>query len=171
MAKDWKRLADAVRDARKRHEPPLRQEDLAELARVSLGSIQTLERGAGYTRMPRAAYSVAYALGWTTESIDTVLDGGDPAYREQQESVGAVAPAPASDYAARLPLAVRDALSAGELVDTEVLDLGPDDSGMRMIVVVTREERTPEDVEEMRARLAQWAKKKGKLRRIASDSE
>lgn len=170
MAKDWKRLADAVRDARKRHDPPLRQEDLAERAQVSLGSIQTLERGAGYTRMPRAAYSVAHVLGWTTESIDAILAGGDPTYREQAETAAAP-PSQAPDYAARLPLAVRDALSAGELVDTEVLDLGPDDSGMRMIVVVTREERSPGDVEEMRARLAQWAKKKGELRRIASNSE
>jgi DNA-binding XRE family transcriptional regulator len=170
MAKDWKRLADAVRDARKRHDPPLRQEDLAERAQVSLGSIQTLERGTGYTRMPRAAYSVAHALGWTTESIDAVLDGGDPTRRDQP-GAAPTAPAGSTDYAARLPLAVRDALSAGELVDTEVLDLGPDDSGMRMIVVVTREERSAEDVEEMRARLAEWAKKKTELRRIATDSE
>jgi DNA-binding XRE family transcriptional regulator len=169
MAQDWKRLADAVRDARKRHVPPLRQEDLAERAQVSLGSIQTLERGAGYTRMPRAAYSVAHVLGWTTESIDAVLSGGDPTLREQQD--GAQPSVAAADYAARLPLAVRDALSAGELVDTEVLDLGPDDSGMRMIVVVTREERSSEDVERMRANLSQWTKKKGKLRRIASDPE
>lgn len=170
MAKDWKRLADVVRDARKRHEPPLRQEDLAERAQVSLGSIQTLERGTGYTRMPRAAYSVAHVLGWTTESIEAVLAGGDPTYREQPHS----APAPAAtvpDYAARLPLAVRDALSAGELVDTEVLDLGSDDSGMRMIVVVTREQRSSEDLEKMRANLSQWTKKKGKLRRIASDPD
>lgn len=167
MDRNWKRLADAVRDARKRRD--LRQEDLADLAKVSLGSIQTLERGTGYTRMPRAAFSVAHALGWTTESIDAVLDGGDPIDRERREA--SVAPPSGSDATARLPLAVRDALSAGELVDTEVLDLGPDDSGMRMIVVVTREERSSEDVEKMRANLSQWTKKKGQLRRIASDSD
>jgi DNA-binding XRE family transcriptional regulator len=167
MDRNWQRLADAVRDARKRRD--LRQEDLADLAKVSLGSIQTLERGAGYTRMPRAAFSVAHALGWTTESIDAVLDGGDPIDRERREA--SVAPPSGSDATARLPLAVRDALSAGELVDTEVLDLGPDDSGMRMIVVVTREERSSEDVEKMRANLSQWTKKKGQLRRIASDSD
>lgn len=172
MEKDWKRLASAVREARKRHDPPLLQRGLAELADVSLSSVQTLERGAGYTRMPSAAYKVAQVLGWTTESIDVVLAGGEPTLRGLGDGAGAdetVNAAP--EYASRLPLAVRDALSSGELVDTEVLDLGPDDSGMRMIVVVTREERSSDDIEKMRARLAQWAKKKGKLRSIASEDE
>lgn len=73
----WTRLGQAFAAARKAR--GLRQEDLAEAAGVSLGSVQNAEAGiAPKARMPQTIYPIAKALGWPEGAIDNILSGGAP---------------------------------------------------------------------------------------------
>lgn len=79
MEPQWNRLGEQIRRARRRGR--LSQEDLASRAQVSKRTIGHYENG----RVPEGAaipdgyYKVADALGWTADSIDRVLQGGEPA--------------------------------------------------------------------------------------------
>ena len=73
----WARLGQAFAVARKAQ--GLSQGALAELAGVSLGSVQNAEAGAmPKARMPQSIYPIAKALGWPDGAVDDVLDGGAP---------------------------------------------------------------------------------------------
>lgn len=73
----WARLGQAIATARKSQ--GLRQEDLAERAGVSLGSVQNAEAGAvPKARMPQTLHPIAKALGWPDGAIDDILAGGAP---------------------------------------------------------------------------------------------
>lgn len=73
----WSRLGQAIATARRTQ--GLRQEDLAERAGVSLGSVQNAEGGAvPKARMPQTLHPIAKALGWPDDAIDNILAGGAP---------------------------------------------------------------------------------------------
>lgn len=73
----WARLGQAFAVARKAQ--GLSQGALAELAGVSLGSVQNAEAGAvPKARMPQTLHPIAKALGWPDGAIDDLLEGGAP---------------------------------------------------------------------------------------------
>ncbi|MGW0033642.1 helix-turn-helix domain-containing protein [Streptomyces sp. NPDC003314] len=73
----WARLGQALANTRQAR--GLRQEDVAELAGVSLKSVQSAEAGVvPKARMPYTVPAIARALGWPDGTVDTVLDGGAP---------------------------------------------------------------------------------------------
>lgn len=73
----WARLGQALAATRKAQ--GLRQEDVAERAGVSFGSVQNAESGQPpKARMPQSIYPIARSLGWPDGAVDTVLDGGAP---------------------------------------------------------------------------------------------
>jgi len=82
----WARLGRAISTARKTQ--GLRQEDLADRAGVSLGSVQNAESGAvPKARMPQTLHPIAKALGWADGAIDDILGGGAPPGGWQDVSV------------------------------------------------------------------------------------
>lgn len=73
----WARLGRALRTAREQRR--LSQEELADLAGVSVGSVQSLEAGTvPKARMPITLPPVAQALGWPAGAPEAVLGGEDP---------------------------------------------------------------------------------------------
>lgn len=76
MSRDWKRLAEAIRAARR--ELGMTQVELADAADVSGGTIQNLEAGREFYRIPTKLPAVERALEWAPGSAKAVLDGGDP---------------------------------------------------------------------------------------------
>lgn len=79
MEPQWNRLGEQIRRARGRAR--LSQEDLANRAHVSKRTIGSYENGRvpEGPGIPDGYYRVADALGWTSDSVDRILDGGDPA--------------------------------------------------------------------------------------------
>lgn len=75
--KVWARLGQAFAAARKTQ--GLTQDELAERAGVSIGSVQRTEAGSvPKARIPITLHPIAKALGWPDDAVDNVLEGGDP---------------------------------------------------------------------------------------------
>lgn len=79
MAKDWKRLGQAVKRAREQRD--MTQTELAEATGQDDSTIQNLETaryGRGFSRMPSSAKLVAAFFGWADHSLKDLLAGGEP---------------------------------------------------------------------------------------------
>lgn len=128
MARDWARLAAAIKAARARR--GMRQVDLAEAAGVSEATVQNLESsevGEERSRVPTSLAAVERALGWTPGSGEIVLAGGEPVPIEGAPTKGALAEG--------MPLRVQKELTSGKVVDTYVADLSRPGARGRFVVV------------------------------------
>lgn len=158
----WAKLATAIRAAREAR--GLSQVALAELAGISEGSVQNLEKGNRRTRIPPALSKVEPHLGWAEGSGRTILDGGEP--------TPATAPAPTPNSESRrgsLPLRVVDELESDDpLLDSTVIQL-PGANGARMTVVVRgKPDATPQEIQEA---LLAWRKAERNLHRLSEDDD
>lgn len=74
---DWARLGARIRAERERQ--GLSRKELAGLARVSTGSIQSAENGAvPRARWPQSLSAIEHGLAWAPGSMKEILAGGDP---------------------------------------------------------------------------------------------
>ncbi|MER7151207.1 helix-turn-helix domain-containing protein [Streptomyces lydicus] len=146
MGRDWKRLAEAIKDARQALR--LTQVDLASAAGVSESTVQNLEAGESRVRIPTSLPKIERALNWREGSAHAVLGGGEP-------TLSAAPPDSDTGTVTELPLRIVQELADGPLLDTTVLDLTPLGSDARMIVVV---KGTPDaSPEQIRKDLLAWA--------------
>ncbi|MFJ8842989.1 helix-turn-helix domain-containing protein [Streptomyces cyaneofuscatus] len=164
MSEDWTRLSAAIRTARKAR--GWTQHQLAEVAGIGFSTVQRLESGVPFTRRPPSLDRIERALGWKVGSADAVLAGGEPemadtvdaaAAREGDEVVSAQA-----KQTARLPRRIEHELASGEVLDTEVLQLG--NSRVRMIIVATFEPGEGDDEEAVAEDLEAWSRAQRQLR-------
>lgn len=78
----WKRLGRLMRDARE--QAGLNRKDFADLAGVSEKAVYNAEKGDPPSRQqPPTLVKIAAGHGWKPESIQRILDGGEPILREQ----------------------------------------------------------------------------------------
>ncbi|MYY79678.1 MULTISPECIES: helix-turn-helix transcriptional regulator [unclassified Streptomyces] len=167
--RDWVRLGRAFAEARKKI--PLSQVEAGARLHVSRTPIQAIERGRQsngqpFTKITGTMRSYAGLVGWTEDSIDRILDGGDPKTLPQP----AEAPAPAAmDTPSGLSPAVEMELHSGETVDSTVLHLGPGENDARVVVIVKGGENATK--EEMQEAVRQWNRARRHLQSITSDSE
>lgn len=162
MSQDWKRLAEAIRAARKAR--GWTQSDLAEAAGIGFSSLQRLESGKPFTRMPPSVAPVERALGWTVGSAELVLVGGDP--RSLQDAAQGADERSAVQVARmRLPVMVEYELAHGELVDSPVIEVRP---GLKVVMLVIRD---PEGsaVDEVASDIQAWTRVQRKLRGILAE--
>ncbi|MFE0647466.1 helix-turn-helix domain-containing protein [Streptomyces sp. NPDC059534] len=144
MEQNWKVVAEALRASRLAQ--GWSQEELATRANTSRATIQNLEYGPARKRISRKLQDVTEALGWPPGHVGALLAGAAAGLPN-----GSPEPAP-TPQRSDLPLAVARELGAGDLLDTQVLDLGGSDA--RMIVVVRAADgATPEQIEQA---LEQW---------------
>ncbi|MEU0783441.1 helix-turn-helix transcriptional regulator [Streptomyces sp. NPDC006173] len=167
MERDWVRLGKAF--AKARTAAGLTQEQVAERLHVSRTPIQAIERGRQPNSKPFAKITTtmrAYArlVGWTEDSPDLVLDGGDP------EALGSVQPATEPATASGLPTAVDRELRSGKTLDHAVVHLGSeDDDETRLVVVLKGSEDISE--EELDRLWQQWRRTRRTLQAIPGESD
>lgn len=141
MDRDWARLGKALKAARQAM--GITQERLAADLGVSRSAVQGIERGKPHNKPSLTMRAYARRAGWTADSIEEVLAGGEPSALQS----GAAADPPAG-----LPLRIVDELSdGGALLDTVVVPLGGD---ARMVVVVKG--KPGASPEEIRRNLEAW---------------
>lgn len=177
MSHDWARLARAIQQARlSRPMPggtPMTQLQLAEAAGVSEGSIQNLENPERVPNRRPPTLTKVERVFWKPGSVDAILDGGDPVpLSDEAHPSGLDTPSvgPPAKMADRLPLRVQHELDGGDVVDTDVIDLGR--GGMKMVVVITREsgQELPGD-DQLREDFREWSRVQRALRGIVAPGQ
>lgn len=168
MALDFDRLARMMVTAREARK--WRQEDLATAAGISLSSVQNVEGARPFTRVPPSLRKLEKALGWAPGSAMDVLRGGEPTL--VSGSVNGRAPnvtggADDTSEIRGLPAGIRAALSEGEHLAGDVIDLSEPGSGFRLIVVAQRGMyQSPEDIEDLRKQMKEWMRIQSGIRRL-----
>lgn len=161
----WGRLAEAARVAREAR--GLTQLALAELAGISEGSVQNLEKGHARSRIPQSLAKVEPYLGWAAGSGMAVLQGGEPIPAEAGQEPHEERAADRDRLRRKLPLRIVDELESDDpLLDSQVIQL-PGTAGARMTVVVHGQpDATPEQIQEA---LLAWRRAERKLHRLPDD--
>lgn len=151
MDQDFVRLGAEMQAARKRLRPQVIQEAAGDAIGVGRSTIQKIERGEGDQTTATTVHAYARFLGWTDDSVERVLRGGKPVMRADTEHAPPVEVPSESDL--DLTPGVAYELRAGKTVDSLVFNLGPDDEDGHLIVVVqTKKDATPEQIERVVAR-------------------
>ncbi|UUS30875.1 MULTISPECIES: helix-turn-helix transcriptional regulator [Streptomyces] len=156
MNRDWARLGRAIK-ARREQLGMTTQQALADAAGVTRQTVQALEAGRVRSRMPAAMAAIERALQWEPGEASRILTGADEA---------------AERYAEGMPSRVRRELSDGEVVDTEVVDLGVPGSGSRLVVVFKRDSPAADmDPAELQRQVEEWTRIQRAMRDIAAPPE
>ncbi|MBM9620989.1 helix-turn-helix domain-containing protein [Streptomyces zhihengii] len=167
MDRDWARLGQRLKAAREAR--GLEQQAVAAAIGVGRGALLRIERGQ-VSRISPTIRAYATEVGWTADSPEAVLVGGEPTMAEPEESGNSQSPSlgvasVAPELVSELPWRIRAALADGPLIDTAVIDLpaGDDeDSDAKMVVIVRgRGELTPD---QMRRALLRWEQTEAELR-------
>jgi DNA-binding XRE family transcriptional regulator len=136
MDLDWQRLGKALQAARKAKDIRLTQPEMAKELGVGRSVIQLIEAGTEYKKPTPTIRAYARRVGWTDDSADRVLAGGEPTL------VGDAAPAEPAELSG-LPGRIKHELGReGELVDTVVIKLPG--GGTAVVVVKDQPDATPE---------------------------
>ncbi|MFI2349767.1 helix-turn-helix domain-containing protein [Streptomyces sp. NPDC019443] len=163
MDLDWDRLGAALQAARQEMAPKLTQDELAVELGVGRSVIQNIERGQAFKKPTPTIRNFARRVGWTDDSVDRVLAGGDPQLTDGvQESAAQQLPAGPA-----LPTRIEHELkSEGELVDTVVIPLG--DGASAVVVVKNPPDATPE---QRQRNLDAWLRMQAQLRELDYSGE
>lgn len=167
MTRDWKRLAHATRTAR--HARGLSQEELAEAADVSRATIQLIEQGKGFNRMPKSIYKVGQVFGWPLDGPDLLLAGEDLPAATPDEPEGA---GQRQGFADGMTRRAMNELSEGEVLDDLVLELAAAGPNTKLVIVLKRDGADDgTDPEEIKRDLREWARVQRELIRAASEDQ
>ncbi|MGW0566138.1 helix-turn-helix domain-containing protein [Streptomyces tauricus] len=165
MDQDFVRLGAELKAARLRRRPRMTQPEAAEALRVSRSTVQKME-GAGVAQVaPPTVQAYARLLGWTAESVDRVLAGDGPVMADEDQEQPAQAPA----RGLGLTPAVEYELRSGRVLDSQVINLGPDENDGHIIVVLQgKKNATPAEVERIAAR---YRRARRHLQGITADAD
>ncbi|MCX5112170.1 helix-turn-helix domain-containing protein [Streptomyces sp. NBC_00378] len=155
---DWVRLGEAFKAARATHEPRLTQDDVQRALDVSRATVQNIERGKAFGRVTPTHRAYARLVGWTDDSVEQVLAGGEPTRTADSESATSEPGAPVPDG---LPLRVAEELASGPLLDTMVIRLPG--GGQAVVVARGKEGGSPEEIQ---AALEAWRRAQPQLHEI-----
>lgn len=155
----WERLGEAFKTARATHTPRLTQEDVQRALDVSRATVQNIERGKVFGKVTTTHRAYARLVGWTADSVDTVLAGGEPTMAEDEDD--SAAPESSAPVPDGLPLRIAEELTTGQLLDTMVIRLPG--GGQAVVVARGKENGTPEEIQ---AALDAWKRAAPKLEEI-----
>lgn len=161
MDETTKRLGEALQAAREGRRPRLTQPEAAKQLGVGRSTIQNIERGQ-FVRINRTVREYATLLGWPDGAVERIAAGETP-------DVGTETGEPSGNQGLPLPPAVEYELRANETLDSNVINLGPDDDDGHVIVVLQgRKGATPEQVARISER---YRKARRYLQGLASEAD
>ncbi|WTW96569.1 helix-turn-helix domain-containing protein [Streptomycetaceae bacterium NBC_01309] len=160
MTRDWVRLGLAVAAARNAH--GWTQEELADLANLGRSTVQAIEGGRKYVRIPSSVLVLERVLGWPAGTVEEILAGGDAPAIERTEP--AASASPRDQFARGMPLRIAQELATGDVVETAVLDLSDDAAGVRLVVVLKADDARTVNPARMQHALDKWVQAERKLR-------
>jgi transcriptional regulator with XRE-family HTH domain len=170
MTMNWVRLGQQLRAARRTKD--LKQLELANLAGVSLSTVQAIEGGKAFARVTPTVRTLARLVGWQDGSAETVLAGGDPTpapATATHEPLPQEPPAEPESAYAHLPVRIREELKEGQFLDSGVYDISPEGSDVQMIVVIKG--KTGATPEEIRRYMETVRRTERRLRQLNSPDE
>jgi transcriptional regulator with XRE-family HTH domain len=120
MDMDWTRLGELLRVASRAR--GMKQQDVVDALGVKRGAIWNIETGK-ITTVSRTVRLYAHLVGWTDDSPERVLAGGEPVLADEHPRADANTPsaAPAAADPDDLSFAVKSALRSGPLLDSRVV--------------------------------------------------
>jgi transcriptional regulator with XRE-family HTH domain len=131
MTSKWARLGEALKAARA--ERGMEQQDVAEQIGVKRGALHNIERGA-IAKVTPTVLTYARIVGWTPESVELVLGGGDSVQRDEPAES-----APAEPAKSDLSLLVQQSLKEGPLIDARVAEVTTPSGRVRATIVIRGE--------------------------------
>lgn len=160
MTRDWKRLGLAIKARREELGMPT-QQALADAAGVTRQSAQSLESGKQRSRMPATIGRVEKALGWEPGTAARILSGEDTSPQNRETA----------RLADGMPARILQELQAGQVVDTEVIELNIPGSSVKFVGILKQDNSPDSEVssEEMTRVLQEWSRMQRALRQIADD--
>lgn len=165
MNRDWARLGDEI--VRAYESLGLRHSEFVDLTGVSRSTLHRLERAIGAAPSDATLAKVERALSWPLGTCIAIAEGGDAPEAKLPAAVTVRKPAAFNDPSVldQLPTQISNELQQpGEVLGVDVVDLGPDGSGARMIVVLKRDASGAEpDPETIRATMKEWQRKRREL--------
>ncbi|MEI5522479.1 helix-turn-helix transcriptional regulator [Streptomyces brasiliscabiei] len=168
MDQDYVRLGEELKAARERRRPRMTQPAAADALAVSRTTVQKMENGKADQVTPTTVRGYARLLGWSDDSVKRVLAGGDPIASDEQERMSADS-AVLAPQALGLSPAVEYELRSSEVLDSQVINLGPDeDDGHIIVVLQGKKGATPEEVERIAAR---YRRARRHLQGLAADPD
>ena len=170
MERDWERLGRAFAQARTAAD--LTQVEVADQLHVSRTPIQAIERGRqpngkAFTKVTATMRAYARLVGWTEDSPDRILDGGEPETAPIPTTTEPELEPEKSD----LPPAVDRELRSGKTLDHSVIHLSGegDEDDVRIVVVLKGGENMSE--EEIDRRYEQWRRTRRHLQAIPGETD
>lgn len=147
---DWTRLGRAL--AEHREAVGLTQEQAAAALKIGRSTVQAIEHGRPFKRVTPTIRAFARYVGWTEESPETVLAGGNPT--RVGEAASEHGPPATSTAKGRDPddlsAAVKSALRNGPLLDSRVIKISTPVGEVTATVVARGEDgMSDEDLDEM----------------------
>ena len=159
MERDWARLSRAIAAAR--DDLGLTQPELAAELGVGRSSVQKLESGHQYVKVMPLHRAAARRFGWTEDSVEVVLAGGNPTVRgwrgDTEPDADAGDGGEVDELLDDLTERVRAALLGGKVADATALEFDDDPDGGVVLIWKrgSQQELTPE---QQRALRKKWAK-------------
>lgn len=142
------------------------QDDLAAALRVGRSTIQKLESGHAYAKVQPVHHAAARAVGWTEDSIEAILAGGEPV---------SVPDRPTPGQSEGLPDGMSErakmALLGGAALDTDVIGMAPDDPERGEVVLVYKKPTRKLTPEELRDDMRRWARMQALIRDIVFNDD
>lgn len=146
MDQDFARLGEQLKAAREQKRPPVSQAYAASQLGVGRSTIYKMEGPQVAHVTPSTVQAYARWLGWSDDSVERVLAGGDPVPAEEAQHALSTTDLP-------LPPDVEYELRQGKVLGSHVYNLGPDDSDGQIIVLIQgRKDASPEEVERIAAK-------------------
>lgn len=169
MERNWARLGTRLAEAR--GGMGITQLEMAKRIGVSRGPMQAIERGDA-KRVTSTMRAYARAVGWTDESIDAVLGGGEPTLVDPAPDSPEPVPTNTNvddvPYAQGMPARIAFELRDGTILDTDVIDLSAPGSDAKL-VLVAKAGAADASPEQQRADLLRWAEIQRKIRKIVAE--
>jgi DNA-binding XRE family transcriptional regulator len=144
MAREWTRLGEKLKAGR--IERGMEQQEVASAIGVKRGAVRNIEVGQ-VAKITMTIRAYARLIGWTDDSVERVLDGGEPTVQESAPTRDSGQAAGGESAKSDLSLEVQESLRSGPLLKALVEEVKTPTGRVRATIVIRGEDgQTPEQL-------------------------